>query len=187
MSSPRGFSLLLTASQAAGRLGVAVETVLGWAAAGRLRIAGQDEEGRALFRESVIDSRGEELAALTLPALGRLKRKPNDKQPHTERGLPLPCGCNLARSPLHLCRTGAALNAALQLAETLAAAVPDDPLLRKLAELCREALKKHLMPAADVTTAPAGETEEADAGEVASARSQRTETASEERMGMAVS
>ena len=62
MPSPRGFSLLLTASQAAARLGVPIQTVLGWAAAGELRIAGQDEDGRALFREAVIDSRGKELA-----------------------------------------------------------------------------------------------------------------------------
>jgi hypothetical protein len=179
--------LLLTASQAAGRLGVSVETVLGWAAAGRLRIAGQDEEGRALFRESAIDSRGEELAALTPPALSRPKRKPPDNQPYAERGLPLPCGCNLARSPLHLCRTGAALNAALQLAETLAVAMPDDPLLRKLAGLCREAVLKHLIPAAGATTAPAGEAKEADPGMAAAAESQRIETASEERTGMSVS
>ena len=64
---------------------------------------------------------------------------------------PLPCGCNLRRSPPRLCRNGAALNAALQLAELIAAAMPNDPLLRKLARICREALTKHLTVPAEVT------------------------------------
>jgi hypothetical protein len=74
MPSRRGFSLLLTASQAASRLGVPIETVLGWAATGQLRIAGQDEDGRALFREAAIDTRDEELASLTVPG-PRLKER----------------------------------------------------------------------------------------------------------------
>jgi hypothetical protein len=123
-----------------------------------LRVAGQDEDGRALFREHVIDSRGEELAVLTPPELRRRGGKPSDKRLNSERGAPLPCGCNLGRSPLHLCRTGAALNAALQLTETLAVAMPDDPLVRKLAGLCRECLMRHLMPCprAAITRGPHG-------------------------------
>jgi hypothetical protein len=197
MPSFCGFSLLLTASQAADRLGVSVERVLLWAAEGRLRVAGQDEDGRALFREHVIDSRGEELAALTPPELRRRGGKPSDKRLNSERGQPLPCGCNLGRSPLHLCRTGAALNGALQLTETLAVAVPDDPLVRRLAGLCREALMKHLMPPLRVAAAPvlreclsdqsACETEEADSREAAVSSSPLTSAASEERPKMALS
>jgi hypothetical protein len=146
MPNSRGFSLLLTASQAADRLGVSVERVLLWAAEGYLRIAGQDEDGRALFRQHVVDSRGEELAALTLSELRPRGGKSSDKRLNSERRPPLPCGCNLSRSPLHLCRTGAALNAALQLTETLAVAMPDDPLLRRMAALCREGVMRHLIP-----------------------------------------
>jgi hypothetical protein len=60
---PRGFSLLLTGTQAADRLGVSVQCVLRWAAEGRLPIAGQDEDGRALFREHVIETIGADLIA----------------------------------------------------------------------------------------------------------------------------
>jgi hypothetical protein len=60
---PRGFSLLLTGTQAAERLGVSVQCVLRWAAECRLPIAGQDEDGRALFREHVVETIGEDLVA----------------------------------------------------------------------------------------------------------------------------
>jgi hypothetical protein len=150
MPSRRGFSLLLTASQTASRLGVPIETVLGWAATGQLRIAGQDEDGRALFREAAIDSRGEELASLTVPG-PRLRKGTSEVQRDAEHEPPLPCGCNPRRSPPRLCRNGAALNAALQLAELIAAAMPNDPLLPKLARTCREALTKHLTVPAEVT------------------------------------
>jgi hypothetical protein len=147
MPDPRKFSLLLTASQAANRLGVSVERVLLWAAEGRLRIAGQDEGGRSLFREHIIDTVGENLVALMPPGrpLKNLRRNPNVDLPEPRR----PCGCNPTRSALHLCQTGAALNAALQLAEMLAVAMPGDALLRRVASLCREALTKHLMPSAE--------------------------------------
>jgi predicted site-specific integrase-resolvase len=65
MPSSRGFSLLLTARQAADRLGVPVGTVLHWVATGRLRIAGQDEDGRALFREGAIESLGDDFTKVT--------------------------------------------------------------------------------------------------------------------------
>lgn len=61
MPSARGFNLLLTARQAAARLGISTSVVLAWAAAGRLRIAGQDEDGRALFREDAVDRLAEDL------------------------------------------------------------------------------------------------------------------------------
>jgi hypothetical protein len=91
------------------------------------------------------DPIGEHLAALTPPEI-RFAKKARDTRTDVEQIPPLPCGCHLARSPLYLCRTGAALNAALQLAEMLAVAIPNDPLLCKLAGLCREALTKHLVP-----------------------------------------
>ena len=149
MSSPRGFSLLLTASQTAARLGVPIQTVLGWAAAGELRIAGQDEDGRALFREAAIDSRGKELAE----GDSRLR---HTKQPHnvvsaTAR-TPLPCGCDLERP---LCRDGVALSTALQFAEFLTFVMPDDPLPRRLAEACRDALVRHWSSATSPTGDPA--------------------------------
>ena len=134
--------MLLTASQAATRLGVPLQTVLGWAVAGELRIAGQDEDGRALFREAVIDSRGTELAEADRAKL-RLT-----KQPHNVVGTtactPLPCGCDLERPHPCLCRDGLALNAALQFAEFLTIVMPDDPELRRVAEACRDALSRHL-------------------------------------------
>jgi predicted site-specific integrase-resolvase len=70
----RGFSLLLTGTQAAERLGVSVQRVLHWAAQGRLPIAGQDEDGRALFREHVVETTGEDLVAL-VPLAERRSRK----------------------------------------------------------------------------------------------------------------
>jgi hypothetical protein len=71
---PRGFSLLLTGTQAAERLGISVQRVLRWAAEGRLPIAGQDEDGRALFREHVIETIGEDLVALVPPGDRRLRK-----------------------------------------------------------------------------------------------------------------
>jgi hypothetical protein len=153
MPCPRGFSLLLTASQAAARLGVPIQTVLGWAAAGELRIAGQDEDGRALFREAVIDSRGKELAEAD-----RAKLRPT-KQPHngTTARRPLPCGCDLERPHPCLCRDGLALSTALQFAEFLTFAMPDDLLPRRLAEACRDALMRHLSSATGPMGEPAAE------------------------------
>jgi hypothetical protein len=188
----RRFSLLLTASQTAEVLGVSLHRILSWASDGKLRVIAQTENGQLLFREHEIAGDGEMLAALVPPG----ERRPRKYRLHA--ALPfyerppeqcdLGCGCNLARSPLYLCRTGAALNAALQLAEMLAVAMPNDPLLRKLAGLCREALMKHLMPGVAVITAsaagrnsgdwPVGETRHADGAEIAAAESQHTESAS---------
>jgi hypothetical protein len=66
--------MLLTARQAADRLGVTVERVLNWTGEGRLPIAGQDEDGRELFREHVIATQGEALVAtLMSPAVRKLQ------------------------------------------------------------------------------------------------------------------
>ena len=152
MPSARGFSLLLTASQAARRLGVSIQTILGWAATGELRIAGQDEEGRALFREAVIDSRGKELTDVD-----RAKPHPPKQALNvvgTTACTALACGCDLERPHPCLCRDGLALTTALQFAEFLTFVMPDDPLLRRSAEACRDALMRHL----NSTTDPMGET-----------------------------
>jgi hypothetical protein len=140
--SPRGFSLLLTASQGAARLGVPIQTVLGWAAASELRIAGQDEDGRALFREAVIDSRGEELAEADRAKPRPPKQTRNAVRTITRR--PLACGCDLERPHPFLCGDGLALSAALQFAEFITFVMPDDHELRRVAEACRDALSRHL-------------------------------------------
>jgi hypothetical protein len=153
MPSPRGFSLLLTASQAAARLGVPIQIVLGWAAAGELRIAGQDEDGRALFREAVIDSRGKELAEVD-----RTKPHPPKQALNvvvTTARAPLPCGCDLERPDPSFCRDGLGLSTALQFAEFLTFVMPDDPLLRRLAEACRDELVRHLSSTTDPMEEPA--------------------------------
>jgi hypothetical protein len=130
---------------------VPIQTVLGWAAAGELRIAGQDENGRALFREAAIDSRGKELAEGD-----RTKPRPPKQEfdvVGTMARTPLPCGCDPERPHPYLCRNGIALSAALQFAEFLASLMPDDPLLRRLADACREALLRHM----NFSTDPRGE------------------------------
>lgn len=76
MPSPRGFNLLLTAGQAAVRLGVSINTVLAWTAAGKLRIAAQDEDGRALFREGAVERLAEDLAATAGQQAGPSRRLP---------------------------------------------------------------------------------------------------------------
>ena len=81
------------------------------------------------------------------------------KQPHNVVGptarTPLPCGCNLERPYPSLCRDGLALSTALQFAEFLTFVMPDDPLLRRLAEACRDALVRHLNSATDPMEEPA--------------------------------
>jgi hypothetical protein len=62
--------MLLTPRQVAARLGVSVERVLLWTREGLLPIAGQDEEGRPLFREHLVATRGAELAGRAPPNSG---------------------------------------------------------------------------------------------------------------------
>jgi predicted site-specific integrase-resolvase len=59
----RGFSILVTAAQAAERLGVPYQCILALVAAGRLRVAAQDEDGRVLIREHLIEELRSELSA----------------------------------------------------------------------------------------------------------------------------
>jgi hypothetical protein len=132
--------LLMTTHEAAEYLGVSVERVLTWTRDGRLPAAARAENGDILFRLHVLDDIGEMLVAFAPVKYDRRRRTTRSE----DQAQPLQCGCNPARSAFHLCRTAAALNAALQLAEGLAAAMPSDPLLRKLSGLCRDALTRHL-------------------------------------------
>jgi hypothetical protein len=137
---------LLTTVETAEYLGVTVERILYWASDGLLRVAAQTEAGDLLFRQHVLDTVGEDLTALAPVRRPRHRRTMERERLRT----PLPCGCCPSRSAFKLCRTGAGLLAALQLAEGFAAAAPNDRLLAKLAGLCRDALTQHLAPPATV-------------------------------------
>src|SRR5205809_307233 len=112
--------LLMTTREAAEYLGVSVERVLTWTRDGRLPAAARAENGDILFRLHILDDIGEMLVAFAPVKYDRRRRLTRCQ----DQAQPLQCGCNAARSAFHLCRTGAALNAALQLTESLAAAVP---------------------------------------------------------------
>jgi hypothetical protein len=60
---------------------------------------------------------------------------------------PLPCGCDLERPHPCLCGHGLALRNALQFAEFITLVMPDDPLPRRLADACRDALMRHFSSA----------------------------------------
>jgi excisionase family DNA binding protein len=70
---PRGFSILLTVSQAAERLGVPAQRVLALIAGGQLRAAAQDEDGRVLIREHRVQELAADLAVRrpAVPKRGR--------------------------------------------------------------------------------------------------------------------
>jgi hypothetical protein len=141
---------LLTEAEVADWLGVPIEVVALWAREGKLLAAARTEGGQLLFYRWRIERDGAALAAFTpRPAHSRAK-------PSSSPAIPkLPCGCNPRRAPVRHCRNGAALNAALQLAELIAGAMPSDPLLRKLGGICREALARHLTPPVEAAKAPA--------------------------------
>lgn len=122
MTGPRGFSLLLTAQPPADRP-VTFERVPLSVGEEHLPIVGQDEDVSPAVRYPWKSK------------CSRLKR---------EHAPSLGCGCCLSRSPLHLCRTGTSLLAASQLAEFFVSEKPGDVLYRKLADLTRDALTRHL-------------------------------------------
>ena len=147
MAMRRGFSILITASQAAERLEVSVQRVLAWAAQGALPIAGQDEDGRALFREHVIEGRGADLAAGRL-ILARPARPV----------MTLPCGCVVSPDgePLFRCALADRLDATALMAEALAAATPGDEQFRRLVEVTAAALDRHIASPAARQIKPSG-------------------------------
>jgi hypothetical protein len=129
------FSLLLTGTQAAERLGVHVNRVLSWAARGLIPVAAQDEDGRCLFREHAVENFAERLAGGFDPETGR-----NDPD------RVLPCGCHLTGEPARparFCADATALRNALITAVAFAKAAPDDPFFDRLASVAHEALADH--------------------------------------------
>ena len=87
----------------------------------------------------------------------RVVRKPRGPKTRTAIMIDprsLPCGCAFPSHadaaevdparPIFLCRDARALEASARLASMLAAAVPDDPMFRRVDETCRAALAAHL-------------------------------------------
>lgn len=121
---------------------------------GDLRIAGVDEKGGMLFRESSV------LAAAARAAEDPECRTINGDNRVLPDGL-LPCGCFLApqnrfwpsgpdaMAPMFLCPDARALEGSARLAAMLALVAPDDPFFRRLAEITQSAFDVHLRPLAD--------------------------------------
>jgi hypothetical protein len=133
------FPQLLTEAEAAEFLGLPVEVIALWAREGKLPVAARTEGGQLLFYRWRVERDGTALAAFA-PMRPKARGIP---QPRPAAPA-LACGCRLTPPPGRLCRIGAGLLASASLAESLAAAVPADALFSKLAELCRDALSRHL-------------------------------------------
>jgi hypothetical protein len=159
--------MLLTTALAAQRLGVAHERLLSWVARKLLPIAGEDEEGRVLLQGYLVAERGEALAAeaperLRSPRLRQLWADPT-------RPRVLPCGCVLGADadpnaePLIRCVDARALDATARLAAAFAAVAPADLFFRRLTDVTRAALARHLAgPPADGSLQSAGAADEID-------------------------
>ncbi len=139
--------MLITTALAARRLGVAHERLLDWVARKLLPIAGEDEEGRVLLREHVVQERGEALAnevpeRLRSPRLRCLAADPTPARV-------LHCGCVFEAyaqpdaEPLFRCAEARALDATARLAEAFAATVPGDLFFGHLAKITRDAFARH--------------------------------------------
>jgi len=154
-------NVLLTCTEAARRVGAASTfRLLAHARRGKLRIAGQTEDGQVLFREAEVLR-----AAQDMPAGDLLQPDDRDVPP----GL-LPCGCCFAppvaysvernscsSTPEFLCAEGRGLDMARRLAAAFARAAPDDPFFRRLAAVTREAFERHIAdPGQRNATAPPG-------------------------------
>jgi hypothetical protein len=124
-----------------------------------LRIAGQTEDGRALFREAEVLRAAQEMLARDL-----IDPDNRDVAP----GL-LPCGCCWAppvcigengppeREPEFLCHEAQGLVQARRLAAAFALAAPSDRFFRRLADVTREAFERHIAdPGQRNATAPPG-------------------------------
>jgi hypothetical protein len=132
----------ITVSDAAELLGVTRERIMFWIREGFLKPVGQTESGAFLLRRRAVIEDGEPLANLwphRVKPKPRTSRKPAPLAPKL-----LLCGCCPARAPAGLCRIGVSLLAALQLAEGFAAEFSIDPLYRRIVDMTREALTKHL-------------------------------------------
>jgi hypothetical protein len=139
------FPQLLTEAEAAEFLGVPVEVIALWAREGKLPAAARTEGGQLLFYRWRVERDGAALAAFA-PIRTKARSMPQPRP----AGSALVCGCRLTPPPGRLCRIGAGLLASASLAESLVVGAPGDPLLTKLADLCRDALTRHLTgPVAD--------------------------------------
>jgi hypothetical protein len=156
-----GLPFYITVSDAAELLGVPRERVMYWIREGYLKPVGQTEAGALLLRRRAVLDNGEPLANLWPQ-----RAKPKAQLRADEGAVPpkrLPCGCCPASAPAGLCRTGVSLLAALQLAEGFALEFAMEPLYRRLVEITREALTKHLAggEAISVTARPVKASEDA--------------------------
>jgi hypothetical protein len=123
------FPQLLSEAEAAGWLGVPIETVALWAREGKLLAAARTEGGQLLFYRWRVERDGAALAAFA-PIQTRHGRGRRTSSPTADE---LVCGCRLNPAPGRLCRTGSALLAAAALAEGFAATAPEDKLLDRIA------------------------------------------------------
>jgi hypothetical protein len=148
-------NLLLTSTEAARRVGAASTLrLLAHAKRGKLRIAGQTEDGRVLFREAEVLRTAQEM-----PARDLIDPDNRDLPP----GL-LPCGCCWAPptrigenrppegEPEFLCPEARGLDLARRLAAAFVLAAPGDLFLARLAVITREAFERHI----GIATAPSG-------------------------------
>lgn len=144
-------NLLLTCTEAARRIGAASTfRLLAHARRGKLRIAGQTEDGQVLFREVEVLRAAQEIPA-------------GDLSEPIQRDLPpgmLPCGCCFAPSvaysverelrsstPEFLCAEGRGLDLVRRLTAAFAAAAPNDPFFGRLATIASNAFNRHLVGA----------------------------------------
>jgi hypothetical protein len=150
-------NLLLTCTQAARRIGAASTLrLLAHARRGRLRIAGQTEDGHILFREEEVLR-----AAQAMP--------PRDLLDPDDRDLPtglMPCGCCFAPptrvgkngppegEPDFLCREAQGLDLARRLTAALAEAAPGDQFFTRLASIAVDAFDRHIGVSSGRTTLP---------------------------------
>lgn len=150
-------NLLLTCTEAARRAGAASTfRLLAHARRGKLRIAGQTEDGKVLFREEEVLR-----AAQEMPARDLIDPDNRDLPP----GL-LSCGCCWAPparvgenrlpegEPEFLCAEGRGLEMARRLAAAFVAAAPDDPFFCRLAAITRETFERHIGTAAEPERKP---------------------------------
>jgi len=143
----------MTTQEAAKYPGDSAERVMIWASDGRPPEAARAENGDTLFRQHVLDDIGETLAACAPVKYDHRRRSATNRE---HRSAPLRCGCAPTRSPLHLCRTGTSLLAAVQMAEWFLADAPGDRLFERLVDLARDALTRHLAHGEPITPVDPG-------------------------------
>jgi hypothetical protein len=145
-------NLLLTCTEATRRIGAASTLrLLAHARRGKLRIAGQTEDGHLLFREEEVLR-----AAQEMPARDLLEPDKRD----LPAGL-LPCGCCWSLptragenrppegEPEFLCGEARGLDLARRMTAAFVAAAPDDPFFARLAAVATEAFERHVFGAGE--------------------------------------